>query len=53
VSAATPRHLPIVWRDWISGGSQAVWSAVDRKNAENITIVKIYKEITYLTSNRG
>jgi hypothetical protein len=37
VSAATPRHLPIVWG----------------KNTENITIAKIFKATTYLTSNRG
>jgi hypothetical protein len=28
-------------------------SAVEGKNAANTTIVKIYKAITYLTSNRG
>jgi hypothetical protein len=37
VSAATPRHLPIMWG----------------KNTENITIAKIFKATTYLTSNRG
>jgi hypothetical protein len=53
VSAATQRHLPIVWRDWIGRGSKAGWFATEVKNTEDMPIAKIFEATTYLTSNGG